>query len=64
MATQNYQTLQEELDTLLARLQSGELSIDESVPAYERGLKIITELEAYLVSAQNKVTKLTAVTEE
>lgn len=56
----NYQALQTELDELLERLQSGELTIDESVPAYERGLKIIAELETYLKTAENTITELTA----
>lgn len=62
MATKqvDYKALQDELDEILSRLQSGELSIDQAMPAYERGLKLVQELESYLKTAQNRVTKLQA----
>ena len=56
----DYRALSAELDELLARLQSGELSIDEAVPAYERGLELVKQLESYLKDAEQTVTKLTA----
>jgi len=56
----DYQALSEELDTLLTRLQGGELSIDEAVPAYERGMELVRELEAYVTSAENRITELQA----
>ena len=62
MATkkQDYQALNEELEAILEKLQSGELSIDEAMPAYERGLMLVKELENYLKTAQNRVTELQA----
>lgn len=62
MATKkiDYRELNTELDTVLARLQSGELTIDEAVPAYERGMKLIKELESYLQTAENRITELQA----
>lgn len=56
----DYQSLQTELDTLLANLQSGELDIDEAVAAYERGMAIVKELETYLKTAENRITELQA----
>lgn len=56
----DYRSLSAELDELLARLQSGELNIDEALPAYERGLELVKQLEAYLKDAEQQVTKLTA----
>jgi exodeoxyribonuclease VII small subunit len=66
MATKktDYRTLSQELDTILARLQSGELSIDEAMPAYERGMKLVKELEAYLQDAENRITKLQATLQD
>jgi exodeoxyribonuclease VII small subunit len=55
----DYRALSAELDELLTKLQSGELTIDEAVPAYERGLKLVKELETYLKTAENTVKKLT-----
>ncbi|HVX23954.1 MAG TPA: exodeoxyribonuclease VII small subunit [Candidatus Saccharimonadales bacterium] len=57
--TVDYRALSTELEELLAKLQSGDLTIDEAVPAYERGLKLVKELEAYLKTAENTVKKLT-----
>ncbi|CAN5137090.1 hypothetical protein BH09PAT3_BH09PAT3_4510 [soil metagenome] len=56
----DYQTLSAELETILTRLQSGELTIDEAVPAYERGMQLVQELEIYLKKAQNQVSELQA----
>lgn len=56
----NYRDLSNELDGILARLQAGELDIDEAVKLYERGMTVIEELESYLRSAENKVTKIKA----
>lgn len=56
----DYQEMNDELQTILDKLQSGELSIDEAMPAYERGLTLVKELETYLKSAQNRVSELQA----
>jgi exodeoxyribonuclease VII small subunit len=62
MATKkvDYRKLNDELDTILERLQSGELGIDEAMPAYERGMQLVKELETYLQSAENRITELQA----
>jgi len=66
MATKktDYRTLSEELDGILSRLQSGELNIDEAMPAYERGMKLVKELEAYLKNAENRITELQATLQD
>ncbi len=56
----DYKTLNDELESILDKLQSGELSIDEAMPAYERGVALVKEIEKQLTSAQNKVTELQA----
>lgn len=56
----DYRVLSAELDDVLARLQSAELDVDEAVRAYERGMEIAKELEAYLKDAENKVKKVKA----
>lgn len=58
-AATDYTKLNQELDKLITDLQSGELSIDEALKAYERGQAIIKELQAYLKTAENKVKKTT-----
>lgn len=54
----NYQDLSRELDEILAKLQSSELDIDEALKAYERGMVVAKQLEDYLKTAENKITKL------
>lgn len=56
----DYKALQQELDTILSKLQHSELDIDEAVKAYERGMELVKELEMYLSKAENTVTKLKA----
>lgn len=53
-----YQELAEELETLLSDLQEDGLDVDQAMSKYERGLEIIKQLEQYLQTAENKVTKL------
>lgn len=59
MAT--YAELSEELDMVMAELERGDLDIDAAVKCYERGLKIVKQLEHHLTKAENKVTELKAV---
>lgn len=54
----DYQALNTELSEILARLQSDDLSVDEALKAYERGIAITKELEKYLKTAENKVAKV------
>jgi exodeoxyribonuclease VII small subunit len=54
----NYQTLNNELNETLNQLQDPDVSIGQAIELYEKGQKLIKELEAYLVSAKNKVKLL------
>lgn len=55
-----YKELQAELDEVLTALQSDDVDVDEAIELYEKGMKLANELETYLKTAQNKVTKLQA----
>jgi exodeoxyribonuclease VII small subunit len=54
----DYTKLNAELDEILVKLQSSDLDVDEAVKAYERGMNIAKELEAYLKQAENKIKKI------
>ncbi len=54
----NYQVLSAELDQLMTELQRDDLDVDEALKHYERGLVIVEQLETYLKTAENTVTKL------
>lgn len=56
----NYKKLNVELEDILNKLQSGELDIDEAIKHYERGQMIVKQLQTYLKTAENKITKVTA----
>jgi exodeoxyribonuclease VII small subunit len=54
----DYRAMAAELDAILEALQKSDLDIDEAVQAYTHGMEIVEELEKYLQSAENKVTKI------
>ncbi len=54
----DYKKLNNELDNILNELQSADLDIDESIKLYEKGMKLIDKLQAYLKGAENKVNKV------
>lgn len=54
----NYQSLNNELNETLNLLQDPDVSIDQAIELYEKGQKLIKELEVYLSSAKNKVKLL------
>lgn len=56
----NYQKLQAELDEIMRQLQREDISVDEALKAYERGLAIVKELEQYLGQAENRVREIKA----
>lgn len=56
----DYQALQQELDAVLELLEDPATDIDAALKAYERGVKLIAELEGYLKTAENKVREIKA----
>jgi exodeoxyribonuclease VII small subunit len=54
----DYETLKNELDSILDDLQSGSLDIDQALEKYKRGLELVKELEKYLDTAENTVREL------
>jgi exodeoxyribonuclease VII small subunit len=64
MAKQTYKELSDELAKVMEKLEGGDLDIDEAVLYYERGLKVVRELESHLKEAENKVIKLKASLED
>lgn len=56
--TTDYRKLNAELETILAKLETNDLDVDEAIKQYQRGTEIVAELEKYLQTAENKVTKV------
>lgn len=58
-----YQKLSERLDEVVAAIQAPDVAIDQAIAAYEEGMELITKLQDYLKSAENRITKLQAKAE-
>lgn len=58
MSDLDYQSLSEQLEAVLAKLQAPDVKVDEAVKLYEEGLKLIAALEKHLKQAENKIEKL------
>ncbi|TDL89269.1 exodeoxyribonuclease VII small subunit [Meridianimarinicoccus aquatilis] len=48
-----------ELETVVGRLEAGEVALDESISLYERGALLKAHCEARLKSAEEKVATIT-----
>jgi exodeoxyribonuclease VII small subunit len=49
----------EELETIVAKLESGELTLEESVTLFERGRKLSAHCQSLLDKAELRVNQLT-----
>lgn len=54
----DYKKLSAELDSILEELQTADIDVDESMRLYQRGMTVARELEKYVQTAENKITKL------
>ncbi len=53
-----YESLQAELNNVVAELQREDLDVDSALAHYRRGLELVRQLEHYLSEAENKITEL------
>lgn len=56
----SYQALKAELDTVLNQLQQPDTDVDATLKGYQQGLELISQLEAYLKTAENRIILLQA----
>jgi exodeoxyribonuclease VII small subunit len=54
----SFESLMEEFEKIVARLESGELSLDESVELFEKGMRLAAEGTRKLDAAEKKVQLL------
>lgn len=47
-----------ELETLVTQLEAGELSLEESLKAFESGIRLIRDCQQRLAGAEQKVSQL------
>ncbi|MCX8114481.1 MAG: exodeoxyribonuclease VII small subunit [Burkholderiaceae bacterium] len=48
----------DELDTLVRRMESGDLSLDDSIAAYRRGAELARYCQGKLAAAEQEIKKL------
>ena len=54
----DFETSLAELQTLVERLESGELSLEDSLSAFEQGIRLTRDCQASLAQAEQKVQQL------
>lgn len=54
-----FETAQQELAALIEKIEGGEVGLEESMAAYERGLALLSHCKAILDQAEQKFTDLT-----
>lgn len=56
----DFESALSELEELIEQLESGDLSLDASLKAFEKGVKLTRECQQRLTEAEQKVQKLVA----
>ena len=59
----DFEAALEELEELVARMEDGDMSLEASLAAFERGVKLTRHCQAALRSAELKVKQLTEANE-
>lgn len=54
----SFEQAMDELDQLVRRMESGELSLDESIAAYRRGAELARYCQARLTGAEQEIRQL------
>lgn len=58
LAELSFRESMEELESLVAKLESNELELEESLVSYERGVALLRSLKTRLAAAQQRVDVL------
>ena len=57
--TMSFEDALKELETVVGRLERGEVALEESIALYERGAALRARCEKKLAEAEEKVSKIT-----
>lgn len=55
----NFEKSLDELEKIVARLESGDISLDDSIKLFERGMELTNECRKTLENARQKIITLT-----
>ena len=58
--SQNFEKSLAELEDIVATLEQGDISLEDSLSAFEKGVKLSNDCQKALKSAEQKVSKLVA----
>lgn len=58
MKENNFETKMEELENVVTKLEKGDMSLDESLINFEKGMKLSKECNKMLEDAEKKITIL------
>ncbi len=64
MKTQTFEAAMEKLEQIVAKLESGEAALDESLKLFEEGTKLAAFCSNALDTAEQKITTLQAEAEK
>lgn len=53
-----YQKMKSELEDIILAMESANIDIESATKAYERGMKLISNLEEHLKTAKNHISKV------
>ncbi len=56
--TLSFEQALDELDQLVRKMESGELTLDESIATYRRGAQLAQHCQSRLASAEQEISKL------
>jgi exodeoxyribonuclease VII small subunit len=59
IAAMSFEEAMKDLETVVRRLESGDVPLEESITLYERGAALKAHCEAKLKAAEEKVQKIT-----
>ena len=59
----DFESALKELESLVSKMESGELSLDDSLKAFERGIELTRTCQSTLEAAELKIQMLTKDTE-
>jgi len=54
----NFEESLNKLEAIVGKLEKGEISLEESLPLFEEGMEILSNLKDYLADAEIKIEKL------
>ena len=55
---ERYETLIEQLEELVERIESGEIGLEDSIKAYEQGVVLVAKARAILTRAEQRIEQL------